>query len=169
MGVKERSLSDKQPDYNFREISFQRSAEVWMSEGQRFRIEVANNLDALAPASAQAEGWLETNEASPKQTYLAILAIEELVTNCIKYGYDDSNEHMIGIELGLADGTLTMSVTDDGHAFNPLDAATPDFGIAVERREIGGLGIHMLRKLSDDVQYERRDETNRITLTKRPA
>ena len=134
---------------------------------EHLRIEILNTREALAPATAEAETWLETHDASPKAIYLALLAIEELVTNCIDYGYDDAGEHTIVVELGLADGTLTMTVIDDGHAFNPLEATAPDLNAEIDQRPIGGLGIHMLRKLSDSMDYERRDESNRLTLTKR--
>jgi anti-sigma regulatory factor (Ser/Thr protein kinase) len=142
-------------------------SEARRSVRESLRIEVLNIRQALAPATAQAEAWLERHAASPKATYLVLLAIEELVTNCIDYGYDDAAEHTIVIELGLDDATLIMTVIDDGHAFDPLAAAAPDPSLAPERRTPGGLGIHMLRKLSDSMQYERRDRMNRLTLTKR--
>lgn len=102
-------------------------------------------------------------------SFLVSLAIEEIVTNCIKYGYDDSDAHTIEISLSLSDGLLTMVVTDDGHPFNPLEAPPPDLSLAIEDRPIGGLGIHLLRELSDEVSYDRRDGMNRLTLTKRSS
>ena len=62
-----------------------------------------------------------------------------------------------------------MEVIDDGHAFNPLEAPTPDLSLAMENRPLGGLGIHLLRKLADGITYERRNGTNRVVLTKRMA
>lgn len=130
-------------------------------------IEVRNTIDAIAPASERAEAWLEAFDPSPKAMYLVPLAIEEIVTNCINYGYDDANEHTILITLSVADHTLTLTVVDDGHAFDPLARSTPDLSVAVEDRQIGGLGIHMLKNLADGMAYERRDGTNCLTLTKR--
>jgi anti-sigma regulatory factor (Ser/Thr protein kinase) len=100
-------------------------------------------------------------------SYLVSLAIEELVTNCIKYGYDDSDGHTVGIILSLDGRTLTMEVIDDGRAFNPLDVPPPDMSLAMEGRPIGGLGIHLLRQLADQMTYERRGGENRLVLTKR--
>ena len=130
-------------------------------------IEVRNTTDAIAPASERAEAWLEAFDPSPKALYLVPLAIEEIVTNCINYGYDDTDEHTIYITLSVADQTLTMTVVDDGHAFDPLARAAPDLSVAVEDRQIGGLGIHMLKTLADGMAYERSDGVNRLTLTKR--
>lgn len=134
--------------------------------GDSVRIEVRNARDAIAPASEAAESWLGQHQVGPEATYLVLLAIEELVTNCIKYAYDDAGEHIITILLSIADGTLKMEVIDDGHPFDPLTAPEPDLALDLKDREQGGLGIFMLRQLSDGMAYERRDGTNRLTLTK---
>lgn len=134
--------------------------------GDSVRIEVRNARDAIAPASEAAESWLGQHQVGPEASYLVLLAIEELVTNCIKYAYDDAGEHIITILLSIADGTLKMEVIDDGHPFDPLTAPEPDLALDLKDREQGGLGIFMLRQLSDGMAYERRDGTNRLTLTK---
>jgi serine/threonine-protein kinase RsbW len=135
--------------------------------GESLTIEVKNTHDAIAPAAAEAEAWLEAHDPSPKAMYLVPLAIEEIVTNCINYGYDDAGEHTIEITLTVADHTLTLTVVDDGHEFDPLARPAPNLTLAVEERPIGGLGIHLLRNLTDAMSYERRDGLNRLTLSKR--
>ncbi|UWZ83422.1 ATP-binding protein [Occallatibacter riparius] len=135
--------------------------------GESLTIEVKNTHGAIAPAAAKAEAWLEAYDPSPKAMYLVPLAIEELVTNCIHYGYEDKGEHTIVITLSVADQTLTMTLEDDGHEFDPLAQGTPDLTGPAEDRPIGGLGIHLLRSLADGMAYERRNGTNRLTLTKR--
>lgn len=132
-------------------------------------LHVRNAMDAIAPASATADAWLRERCAPADASFLVSLVIEELVTNCIKYGYDDEGEHVIDIVLSLGDRMLTMVVADDGHAFNPLEAPRPDLSAAIEDRPIGGLGLHLLRELSDEARYERRDGRNRLTLVKRMA
>lgn len=135
--------------------------------GESFSIEVRNREEAIAPAMEAAEAWLELIEAAPRIVYFVDLAIEEIVTNCIHYGYSDGQEHAIQITLTVADGTITVKIVDDGDAFDPLAAPTPDFSIAIHNRTEGGLGIHLLRNLADRVLYERRDGTNEITLVKK--
>ena len=132
-------------------------------------LHVRNAMDAIGPANDAAEAWLTEKEAPADVSFLVSLALEEVVTNCIKYGYDDEVEHTIDVSLSYSNGALTMVIADDGHEFNPLDAPPPDLSLAIEDRPIGGLGIHLLRELSDDVTYERRDGINRLTLTKRSA
>jgi len=135
--------------------------------GESLNLEVRNSRDAIAPASAKAEAWLEQHDPSPQALNLVLLAIEELVTNCIKYGYDDAAEHTILMALSIDDESLVMNVIDDGGPFDPLVAPAPDFSLQVEDRSIGELGLHLLRGLADHMAYERRDGTNRLTLTKR--
>jgi len=130
-------------------------------------LHVRSKGDAIAPANQAAEIWLATQEISPDAMFFASLTIEELVTNCIKYGYDDSMEHTIDIELCVVNHMLTITVIDDGRAFDPFVALPPDMSRAIEDRSVGGLGIHMLRELADNMSYERRGNTNRVTLTKR--
>lgn len=135
--------------------------------GESLTIEVRNSRDAIAPASEEAESWLQSYQPSPQVLHLVLLAIEELVTNCIQYGYDDAREHTILIVLSIEDHNLTMTVIDDGHPFDPLARPAPDLSLEVEDRPVGGLGIHLLRRLADHMAYERRDGGNRLTLTKR--
>jgi serine/threonine-protein kinase RsbW len=130
-------------------------------------VRVGNTVDAIGPATEQAEAWLRGQQVSDDAMYLVSLAIEELVTNCIKYGYDDEAPHVVDVVLSVDNGALSIEVIDDGRAFNPLETPTPDLSRALENRPIGGLGIHLLRELADEVTYERRNGTNRLVLTKR--
>ncbi len=134
--------------------------------GESMRIEVRNTRDAIAPATQQAEAWLLHNQIGSEATYLVLLAIEELVTNCIKYGYGDAADHVIAILLSVEDSTLRMEIVDDGDPFDPLNAPPPDLLSDINNREEGGLGIYLLRELSDNRAYERRDGANHLTLTK---
>jgi anti-sigma regulatory factor (Ser/Thr protein kinase) len=94
------------------------------------------------------------------------LVLEELITNTIFYGYEDQNEHFIQIEISFENQVITMQIEDDGKEFNPLLMAEPDIELSVQDREIGGLGIHFVRKLMDEVTYNRTNNKNILTLTK---
>ena len=114
-----------------------------------------------------AEAWLDERRAAPKVAYFVALAIEEIVINCIHYGYDDDREHTIWITLTMAEQTLAVSIVDDGRPFDPMAAPAPDLSLEIQDRHAGGLGIHLLRNLADRFSYERLDGTNRITLEKK--
>ncbi len=129
-------------------------------------IEIANDFAALAPASANVREFLGRCGASPAAEFLADLVIEELVTNTIKYGYDDALGHAVRVRVEFQDGRLRLEVRDDGHAFNPLDQAPPDTTLSAEHRDIGGLGIHLVRQMTDEVRYERQGAENVIVAIK---
>lgn len=132
-------------------------------------LEVRNSHDSIASAIGPAEAWLEQQGAGPDAAYLALLAIEELVSNCMKYAYDDQAEHVIQVVFAVEDETLTITVVDDGRPFDPLTAPPPDLDLPVEERAAGGLGIYLLRSMADTMRYERSNGTNRVTLTRRLA
>ena len=94
------------------------------------------------------------------------LVLEELVTNIIFYGYDNTDEHEIKIDLSYKNKMIKVQIEDDGRQFDPLQAPEPNTEEIVEDRKIGGLGIHFVRTLMDDINYQRLDNKNRLTLTK---
>jgi anti-sigma regulatory factor (Ser/Thr protein kinase) len=96
----------------------------------------------------------------------AELVLDELLTNIISYGYTDSDTHQITVELTVVDGAMTIRIVDDGVAFNPFEQDAPDLESSIERRELGGLGIHLVKKFMDDYSYQRSDEFNIVTLSK---
>ncbi len=94
------------------------------------------------------------------------IVFEDLLANIIFYAYDDEAEHEIEISMNSNGEQLKITVVDDGLPFNPLEAEKPDTSLDLKDREIGGLGIHLVLNLMEEVTYERREEQNVITLTK---
>ena len=97
------------------------------------------------------------------------LVLEELVLNIIDYGFDDGrDDHELEVVLVSEDDDLTIEVTDDGIPFDPLqDAKKPDVDAPLEDRPIGGLGVHLVRTMMDEVSYRREDGKNHLTLVAR--
>jgi serine/threonine-protein kinase RsbW len=94
------------------------------------------------------------------------LALDELLTNTIHYGYDDAGPHRITVALSVAGTRVTAVIEDDGRAFDPTQAGEPDIEAELDDRPIGGLGIHFVRAMMDGIGYERVEGVNRLTLTK---
>ena len=130
-------------------------------------IRIRNDLAELQRASREAARFLESQGLAPYFVRTMNLGLEEVVTNIIKYGYDDKRERRIEIKLSLTASELRIVVVDDGREFNPLGHPEPDRTKPLEGREPGGLGIHFLRQLFDDVQYERKSHRNMLVLRKR--
>lgn len=129
-------------------------------------LSLRNDFDELSNLAEQVTTFLETNGVSAEAVFAANLAIEELVTNIIKYGYDDEAAHEIQLDLTLKDSVLAIEIRDDGHEFNPFDRPEPDTTLPAAERDIGGLGIHFVRKMLDSCLYERRDGMNIVSVSK---
>jgi len=95
------------------------------------------------------------------------LALEEVLANVISYGYGDQEEHEILLRFFIGPEELTMEVEDDGHPFNPLDRPAPDLAKPLDERQVGGLGIFLIRKIMDHVEYRRENGKNILTLKKK--
>jgi anti-sigma regulatory factor (Ser/Thr protein kinase) len=95
------------------------------------------------------------------------VALEEILTNVIAYGYEDAGEHEIMLRLSHTGEEITAEVEDGGRPFNPLVAAAPDTSKPLEERPLGGLGIHLVRKFMDEVQYSRQQGRNLLVMKKR--
>ena len=87
-----------------------------------------------------------------------------MVTNTLKFGYDDTAVHEILLRVEVLPKRLLLIIEDDGHEFNPLNAPEPDVNLPAEQRTPGGLGIHLVRKFAEDVGYERSSGRNRLTI-----
>ena len=129
---------------------------------------IANELDELRKVNAAIEELAEEENWSPDVTFQIGLVVEELGVNIVNYGHDDDQAHEIKIVISSEDEAVTVEIEDDGHAFNPLvDAPEPDLDAAVEDRTVGGLGIHFVRTMMDEVHYQRQQNKNCLTLVKR--
>jgi len=94
------------------------------------------------------------------------LGLDELFTNIISYGFEDESEHQIKFSLAKAEETLVVEIEDDGIPFNPLDAAGPEVSRELDSINIGGLGIHLVKKMMDDIDYQRIEGRNKLILKK---
>lgn len=105
-------------------------------------------------------GLLEKEKISPHTLYAVELSLEEMVTNIIKYGYDDKNTHEILVNASLTDRQIILSIEDDGHEFNPLERPDADISSQVTERKIGGVGLHLTRKMVKSMEYKRDNGKN---------
>ena len=96
------------------------------------------------------------------------LAVEEVCTNIIEYGYEPGATGPIGISMDSDADRLVITVADRATPFDPDSAPKPDVEALLEDRPLGGLGLHLVRKIMDDLRYESApDGTNSLTLVKK--
>jgi len=94
------------------------------------------------------------------------VALDELLANVLSHGMPGAGAGSLTFEVEPDKERLTVTLIDDGPPFDPFSEAAPDITLSVEDRAIGGLGIHLVRKLMDEVSYERRDGRNVVVLKK---
>jgi anti-sigma regulatory factor (Ser/Thr protein kinase) len=95
------------------------------------------------------------------------LALVEWLTNVIAHAYDDAREHWIAVRFLASPSQARVEVEDDGREFNPLTHPPVDTTTPLEQRAIGGLGVHMVRRLMDSVEYRREAGRNILVMTRR--
>jgi serine/threonine-protein kinase RsbW len=109
----------------------------------------------------------ELHDVPSRTLYAVNLALDELVTNVLLYGYEEPTGREVTVRIVTAGSELVASVVDEGRPFNPLDAPKPNLDAPLEDRELGGLGIHLVRSLMDHVAYSREEDKNVLTVRKR--
>jgi sigma-B regulation protein RsbU (phosphoserine phosphatase) len=96
------------------------------------------------------------------------VALDEILTNVVTHGYPDEAAHEIRVRVAIAREGVDVDVEDDGIAFDPTAAAVvPPAAASVRDRAVGGLGLHLVRNLMDEVSYVRAGTHNRVHLRKR--
>ena len=103
----------------------------------------------------------------PVKTAMQIdVAVEEIFVNIASYSYPDSEGKML-LSFDSRDGTAVIRFSDSGIEFNPLAKDDPDVTLSAQERQIGGLGIYMVKKSMDDISYKYEDGRNILTISKK--
>jgi anti-sigma regulatory factor (Ser/Thr protein kinase) len=119
----------------------------------------------IARLGGAVEDFCVARGVAPSAVSKVLLALEELLTNVAKYGHPGGAAVDVSVAVTLQADQLVVVYEDSGLAFDPLALAEPaDLDAPVEERAIGGLGIHLLRGLFDDVSYAWLDGRNQVTL-----
>lgn len=145
-------------------MNFPKKVAVMIAD--RVSLELRNSLSELDTLGQILQQFGEELGLANKILFQICLAMEEIVSNIISYGYTDDAVHWIKIALCHDKGIITIRLEDDGIPFNPLWAQEPDCECPLEERKVGNLGIHLCKKVMDDMIYERFGNKNVLTLKK---
>ncbi|MCX7019700.1 MAG: ATP-binding protein [bacterium] len=126
-----------------------------------------NDLSEIQRLSVLAETFSGEQALPSSALFDMNLVLEEIISNVIKYAYNDDGAHQIMVRLRVHGDELSIEVEDDGLPFNPLEAPTPDITQPLEERPIGGLGLHLVKKIMDTIQYSRTNGINHLVMRKR--
>ena len=132
-----------------------------------YALTVPATLEKLSDVTAFLEQHLEEAGCAMKAQMQINVAAEEIYVNIAHYAYAPGTGHAtINLTIDGDPKHATITFSDSGRPFNPLEKEDPDVSLPVEERDIGGLGIFMTKKTMDDVRYEYRDGRNILTLVK---
>lgn len=113
------------------------------------------------------EDYCRANQVPAEARQAADLALEEHLTNVLAHAWDDGLSHEAIVRFAVEGGFLSVEVLDDGRPFNPLEAPAVDTSIPLEKKPIGGLGIHLMRQFMDELNYRREGGQNVLRMRKR--
>ncbi len=133
---------------------------------ETLEISLVNDLREIARVAAQIDEFCASLDLTSEVAFAVNLALDEILTNTISYGYDDDEPHRIEITVGPEAEALAIVIVDDSAAFDLSSAPTPDIGTSLEERPLGGLGLFLVHQMMDSVEYRREEGCNMVTLKK---
>ena len=128
---------------------------------------VLATIENLKQVIAFVDAELEALDCSMKVQIQIDVAVEEIFVNIAHYAYaPGSGQATIRVETSLEPKAVTVTFTDKGIPYDPLSRPDPDVTLSAEERQIGGLGIYMVKKTMNEMEYEYRDGQNVLRMKK---
>ena len=135
--------------------------------GSQLSLVLRNHLSELERMSEAVSAWCKGNAVSAATEFYVNLALDEIVSNVIRYGWKDDGEHQLHVRLSRLENELKVEVEDDATPFNPLEVPPADISQPLEERPVGGLGIHLVRHIMDGLEYRRLNGKNLLVMKKK--
>ena len=137
-----------------------------MSSFTSAAILLRNETAELARLSAFISEFCEREELPPDFDMALNLVAEEAFMNVVMHGFEGQGAHTISFTLAREGSVVSLAVEDEAKAFDPLQVPEFDPATPIEKRRAGGLGVHLLRNLMNELHYERVDGKNRLIMRK---
>ncbi len=132
-----------------------------------FRMTIGADRSEIAGVTAAFSEFADTHALSGSVRRSLHIALDEMLSNSIMHGFAGREGGEVTVEVVLDTDRVCVTLTDDGRPFDPLEMPAPDTTLTTQERRIGGLGIHLVRHIMDEVTYDRRADRNVLVLAKR--
>lgn len=129
-------------------------------------IAIKNEISEISRLAEFIEQIGEQLELKPSLVMNLNIVLEEAVSNIILYAYPQKMDELITIMVEKTDNMLIFTITDKGVGFDPTVVPEADITLSAQERPIGGLGIYLIKKIMNEVEYQRIDGKNVFTLKK---
>ena len=127
---------------------------------RKLAIVLENKLEELSVLTQILQVFLRPYQMPSSTLYALELTLEEILVNIVSYAYEDDASHDIEFKVEVDDNMIAMKFIDDGIPFNPLTLRGSDTAQPLMDRGIGGLGINVVRKMRDMMEYQRKNDKN---------
>lgn len=133
---------------------------------ERHTLTLTNKISELGKIRDSLEHLGEAWGIDPQTCMSVNLALEEAFTNVVNYAFETSAPQEVIIDMQKTEAQIIITITDEGRPYDPTKSPEPDISLPAEERPVGGLGIFLIRKIMDEVIYERNENKNQLTLIK---
>ena len=130
------------------------------------KLVLKNEISEINKLAIFIEELGEELNLAPDLVFNLNLVLEEAVSNVILYAYPKEEQQEVALTAMMSDNNLVFVLTDSGKEFDPTQAPDADVTLSAEERQIGGLGIFLIRQIMNKVEYQRLDGKNVLTLGK---
>ena len=130
------------------------------------KLVLKNEISEISKLAVFIEELGEELNLTPDLVFNLNLVLEEAVSNVILYAYPKDEQQEISLSANVSENNLVFVLTDSGKEFDPTQAPDADITLSAEERQIGGLGIFLIRQIMNQIEYQRIDGKNVLTLGK---
>jgi serine/threonine-protein kinase RsbW len=130
-------------------------------------VTIRNEMSELAVLSDALRQFCVQHAVGRRTGVQLHVTLDEIVSNIIKYAWPEGGAHELSVCMSAEADTIRVEVVDDGKAFDPRTAPPPPATVARRRVRPGGIGIHLVRQLVDEIAYHRGDGRNHVVVTMR--
>jgi anti-sigma regulatory factor (Ser/Thr protein kinase) len=130
------------------------------------KLVIKNDISEISKLAIFIDELSEELDLTPELNFNLNLVLEEAVSNVILYAYGKEEQKEISLVAQSCDNNLVFVLTDSGTEFDPTKVPDADITLSAEEREIGGLGIFLIRQIMNTVEYQRIDGKNVLTMRK---
>ena len=130
------------------------------------KLVIKNDISEISKLATFIGELSEELDFTPELNFNLNLVLEEAISNVILYAYGKEEQKEISLVVYLSDNNLVFVLTDSGMEFDPTKVPDADVTLSAEEREIGGLGIYLIRQIMNTVEYQRIDGKNVLTMRK---
>ncbi len=133
----------------------------------RSTVRVAGSRPGMVRATEAFDQFLAEHQIQPRAVWQLKVVLDEVLSNVVNHAYAGRPGSFIDISFVLVDDEVEVTVVDDGDEVNPLRQNPPDTTTPLDERQAGGLGVHLVKQLTDRLEYRRRDGRNWLVFGRR--